>query len=51
MFTHWWNDWVAWWATVPSEFAFLLALPLVVALCGLAAGPRAGDRPADRAGE
>lgn len=26
-----WSDCVRWWATVPPEFAFLLALPFVVA--------------------
>jgi hypothetical protein len=32
-----WVDWVAWWATVTPEFAFLLALPFVVAVIGLLA--------------
>lgn len=31
------DDLAAWWSTVGPEFAFLLALPFVVAGCGLAA--------------
>ena len=31
-----WVDWAAWWETVTPEFAFLLALPFVVAAVGLA---------------
>lgn len=27
-------DWAAWWASVPPEFAFLLGLPVLVALAG-----------------
>ena len=30
------TDWVAWWDTVPTEFAFLLTLPVLVALAGFA---------------
>ncbi len=30
-------DWAAWWASVSPEFAFLLALPFVVAALGLVA--------------
>ncbi|MGE5089487.1 MAG: hypothetical protein ACM3QY_10210 [Candidatus Levyibacteriota bacterium] len=26
-----WQEWLAWWETVSPEFAFLLALPFVVA--------------------
>lgn len=33
-----WSDWTSWWATVPPEFAFLLALPFAVAALGLVAG-------------
>lgn len=33
----WWQDWLTWWATVPSEFVLLLALPFVVAAAGLLA--------------
>jgi len=34
-------DWIAWWTTVPREFAFLMALPfLVAALALLAEGLR-----------
>lgn len=32
-----WLDTLAWWATVPPAFAFLLALPLGVAALGLVA--------------
>jgi hypothetical protein len=28
-------DWSAWWATVPPDFVFLLALPFVVAAAGI----------------
>jgi hypothetical protein len=31
------DDLSAWWTTVSPEFAFLLALPVVVGVCGLAA--------------
>lgn len=31
------HRWSEWWATVPPEFAFLLALPFVVAAIGLGA--------------
>jgi hypothetical protein len=30
-------DWIAWWATVPREVAFLMALPFVVAAVALLA--------------
>ena len=30
-------DWIAWWGTVPREFAFLMALPFVVAAVALLA--------------
>lgn len=39
-----WTDLEAWWATVPPEFAFLLALPFGVALLGLAADRRQAHR-------
>jgi membrane protein required for beta-lactamase induction len=32
-----WNDIVAWWATVPPDFAFLLMLPFAVAALGIGA--------------
>ena len=32
-----WNDIVAWWVPVPPDFAFLLALPFVVAALGISA--------------
>jgi len=35
-----WNDLTSWWATVPPEFAFLLALPFAVAALGLWADGR-----------
>lgn len=31
------SDLAAWWATVPPDFAFLLALPFVVAALGIGA--------------
>jgi hypothetical protein len=39
----WIDEWIAWWDSVPTEFAFLLALPLIVAAAGLWA-----DRPRAR---
>jgi hypothetical protein len=33
----WMSAWTTWWATVPVEFAFLLALPFGVAALGLLA--------------
>lgn len=42
-----WPDLAAWWATVPPEFAFLLAVPFAVAALGLAA--RGSDDPDERA--
>jgi hypothetical protein len=30
-----WSEWLAWWSTVPTEFAFLLALPFAVGAIGL----------------
>ena len=30
-----WLDWTAWWATVTPEFAFLLALPLMVVVAAI----------------
>jgi hypothetical protein len=32
-----WSESVTWWRSVPPEFAFLLALPFLVALTGLVA--------------
>lgn len=32
-----WNEWSAWWATVTPEFAFLLSLPVLVAIAGFLA--------------
>jgi hypothetical protein len=29
------DEWTEWWSTVPPEFAFLLALPFVIAALGL----------------
>lgn len=37
MFENFWVGWAAWWHTVTPEFAFLLALPFVVAAAGYAA--------------
>lgn len=45
-----WLDMVAWWDSVPPEFAFLLALPFGVAAIGLAAGRQRRTRPAAKAG-
>jgi len=46
MFETLWSDTLAWWATVPPDFAFLLVLPFVVAGLGLAAlGWRGHRRP------
>jgi uncharacterized protein YfaA (DUF2138 family) len=30
-------DWATWWASVPAEFAFLLALPFIIGAAGLLA--------------
>ena len=35
MLETWWQEWAAWWSTVPPEFAFLLALPFAIAALAL----------------
>lgn len=46
MLDDFWHSWAAWWATLTPAFAFLLALPFVVAAVGLAADcVRRGKRP------
>jgi hypothetical protein len=30
-----WLEWLAWWSTLPPEFAFLLVLPFAVGAIGL----------------
>jgi len=35
MLSSWWQSLIEWWQQLPADFAFLLALPFMVAALGL----------------